>query len=172
MFSNEIHYFDLNQTVWRKIELAGSKKPVESIADQPTEPENPVAETKQETVVSDDVFQLKVGPAPSQAKNYLKTGPLDVGSPSPRMNSGILVVKNILYVFAGIYEQGHRQYTLNDFHSLDLHKLDSWKTLVPNMPSLMWLGSDSEASSSEDDDGMESDDSEDSEESGSGMETE
>jgi hypothetical protein len=167
MFSNEIHYFDLNQTVWRKIELAGSKKPVESIADEPT------AAEQQETVVSDDVFQLKVGPAPSQAKNYLKTGPLDVGSPSPRMNSGILVVKNILYVFAGIYEQGHRQYTLNDFHSLDLHKLDSWKTLVPNMPSLMWLGSDSEASSSEDDDGMESEeDSEDSEESGSGMETE
>lgn len=86
------------------------------------------------------------------------------GSPSPRMNSGMIISKGHLYIFGGSYEQGHRQFTLCDFYSLDLHKLDNWRTIIGNIPSLMWLGSDSEESSNseEDEDKNDSDSSDES----------
>ena len=86
------------------------------------------------------------------------------------MNAGITISKGNLYIFGGSYEQGHRQYTLGDFYSLDLHKLESWRTIIGNIPSLMWLGSDSEESSS-DDDKDESDEDDTSDSSEDGMDT-
>lgn len=55
-------------------------------------------------------------------------------------------------------------FTLNDFHSIDINKLDAWRTHVGNMPSLAWFGSDSEDSSSEGSDEDESEESDDSDE--------
>lgn len=79
------------------------------------------------------------------------------------MNASIVIVRNQLYIFGGAYEQGSRQYTLCDFYSIDVNKLDSWKTYIGNLPSLQWFGSDSEDSSSDsekdDDDESDSDDS-------------
>ena len=50
--------------------------------------------------------------------------------PHPRMNP-ILTVKNgILYLYGGLYEDGDRQFTLRDFYSLDLHKLEKWDTII------------------------------------------
>jgi hypothetical protein len=75
------------------------------------------------------------------------------------MNAAIALVRHNLWIFGGSYEMGSRIYTLCDFYSLDINKCDAWKTLIGNLPSLQWLGSDSENSSdSEMDD--ESDDSE------------
>lgn len=39
-------------------------------------------------------------------------------SPSPRINAGMVVKHNILYLYGGIVEDGDRQYTLSDFYSL------------------------------------------------------
>lgn len=83
------------------------------------------------------------------------------GSPSPRMNSGIIFSKGHLYIFGGSYEQGHRQFTLCDFYSLDIQKLDHWRTIIGNIPSLLWEGSDSENSNSEDDEDKTDSDSSD-----------
>lgn len=165
MFGNEIHYFDLNGNVWRKVEIGVSKKLESPLEDKTEEMKDEIATTT--TTTSDNVFQLTVGSAShSTTSKKASTAPqLDIGSPSPRMNSGIVIVKNVLYLFAGMYEMGHRQYTLNDFYSLDLHKLDSFKTIVSNMPSLLWLGSDSEGSEDSDMDDLEEED--DSDESGS-----
>lgn len=77
------------------------------------------------------------------------------------MNAGLVLVRHHLYIFGGSYEQGSRLFTLCDFHSLDINKTDAWKTHIGNMPSLAWLGSDSEDSSSDGSDDDESDDSSD-----------
>lgn len=46
--------------------------------------------------------------------------------PSPRINPGLVVKNNTLYLYGGMLEVGDRQYTFNDFYSLgmkDLHFL-------------------------------------------------
>ncbi len=41
----------------------------------------------------------------------------------------LAVQRNILYVYGGIFEAGNREYTLDDFHTLDLSKLDRFTCL-------------------------------------------
>lgn len=38
--------------------------------------------------------------------------------PSPRINPGLVVKDNVLYLYGGMFEDGDKQYTLNDFYSL------------------------------------------------------
>lgn len=41
-------------------------------------------------------------------------------TPPPRMNAGMVVKNNLLYLYGGIIEDCDRQYTLNDFYSLGI----------------------------------------------------
>jgi N-acetylneuraminic acid mutarotase len=157
-FSNEIHFLDTagGGIAWRKVELKTKK------ADKPAE--TPEASPAPVKTTTDGIFTITVGAAaPKPAET--STASLDIGGPSPRMNAGLVLVKHNLFIFGGSYEQGSRLFTLCDFHSLDVGKCDAWKTIIGNMPSLAWFGSDSEDSSSDgsnesmdDDDSDESDD--------------
>lgn len=40
-----------------------------------------------------------------------------------------------LFLYGGMFEVGNRQFTLNDFYCLDLHKMDEWEVLVHMDPS-------------------------------------
>lgn len=40
-----------------------------------------------------------------------------------------------LFLYGGMFELGDRQFTLNDFYCLDLHKMDQWEVLVEMDPS-------------------------------------
>lgn len=42
----------------------------------------------------------------------------DIFVPSPRINPGLVVKHGVLYLFGGMFEDGDRQYTLNDFYKL------------------------------------------------------
>nr|XP_019960447.1 PREDICTED: kelch domain-containing protein 4 [Paralichthys olivaceus] len=68
--------------------------------------------------------------------------------PCPRSSAMATVRQGKLFLFGGMFEVGDRQFTLNDFYSLDLHKMDQWETLVEMDPKTQeWL----EESESEDD---------------------
>lgn len=52
-----------------------------------------------------------------------------------------------LFLYGGVFEVGDRQVTLSDFYSLDLHKMDEWKTIIPldtssQVDSVTWLIND------------------------------
>jgi len=55
----------------------------------------------------------------------------DCFMPCPRMNPMLCVRHGTLFLYGGVFEDGDRQVTLSDFYSLDLHKMDEWKTIVP-----------------------------------------
>lgn len=40
-----------------------------------------------------------------------------------------------LFLYGGMFEVGNRQFTLNDFYCMDLHKMDRWEVLVQMDPS-------------------------------------
>ena len=69
--------------------------------------------------------------------------------PSPRFGAGMVMKGSILYMFGGIWEDGEKDFTLKDFHSLDTHKMDSWNTIIE---SDVQYGSDDEEDEEDDDD--------------------
>ncbi len=79
----------------------------------------------------------------------LKTIPLE------RYNVMLAVQRNTLYVYGGIFEAGNREYTLDDFYTLDLTKLERF-TCLKDCPidALDWAESESEDDS---DSGSDSD---------------
>ncbi|KAJ1311770.1 hypothetical protein OPQ81_010238 [Rhizoctonia solani] len=86
--------------------------------------------------------------------------------PLPRYNAILAVLRNTLYIYGGIFERGSREYTLDDFYSLALDKLDRFVCLKP----CDVVFAENDESSDEEDDS--DDDSEDDEGSDSGEEDE
>ncbi|XP_055607159.1 kelch domain-containing protein 4 [Uranotaenia lowii] len=165
LFSNEIHTLDPASHTWRTLEVSNKKSKASKSKTTPTEGADEVVPEKQ-VVYDDGIFTMSVGGSSKAApKESIENESVDLGRPSPRMNSGIVGCKGNLYIYGGCYESGSRQYTLSDFYSLDLHKLDQWKILIANsLTGSEWLGSDSEDSSSDDDgDDDDDDDSDDGE---------
>ncbi|KAI0330708.1 galactose oxidase [Cubamyces sp. BRFM 1775] len=78
--------------------------------------------------------------------------------PLPRYNAMLAVLRNTLYIYGGIYEKGSREYTLDDFYSLQLDKLDRYVCLKAS--EIVIAEGDEESSSDEDDDDSDDDDDE------------
>ncbi|KAF9464136.1 hypothetical protein BDZ94DRAFT_1216912 [Collybia nuda] len=77
-------------------------------------------------------------------------------APLPRYNAMLSVLRNTLYIYGGIFERGSREYTLDDFYSLQLEKMDRYICLKPS--GVIILDGDessSDDSDDEDDDGYD-----------------
>ncbi|GAA5846086.1 hypothetical protein JCM9279_004781 [Rhodotorula babjevae] len=88
--------------------------------------------------------------------------------PGPRYNPMCAVLRNTLYLYGGILEAGNKEYTLCDFHTLDLSKMDRYTCLREDrIDAAEWHGSDSENddedSDSDDEDGSQAGEGEDGE---------
>ncbi|XP_072242796.1 kelch domain-containing protein 4 [Leuresthes tenuis] len=60
--------------------------------------------------------------------------------PCPRSSAMATVRQGKLFLYGGMFEVGDRQFTLNDFYCLDLHKMDRWEVLVEMDPKTQeWL---------------------------------
>ncbi|KAF9959435.1 hypothetical protein BGZ65_000404 [Modicella reniformis] len=82
--------------------------------------------------------------------------------PCPRYNPMLAVQKSTLFIFGGILEIKDREYTLDDFFSLNLDKMTEYVCLRQSeFESQLWLGEDSD-----DDEGEEDEDGEDEGEEG------
>ncbi|KAK0449028.1 galactose oxidase [Desarmillaria tabescens] len=77
--------------------------------------------------------------------------------PLPRYNAMLAVLRNTLYLYGGIFEKGSREYTLDDFYSLQLDKMDRYVCLKESGVVIV-EGDDESSSDSEDDDGDDDDD--------------
>lgn len=115
------------------------------------------------TISGDGVFKMTLGPTPSAFTTDTSriSEAVKQFRPSPRINCGLAIKHGILYLYGGMIEEGEKQITFSDLYSLDLKKLDEWKTIIADDTStLEWLGSDSEEEESSDKEESDSDDSE------------
>ncbi|KAJ7273698.1 hypothetical protein B0H12DRAFT_1319722 [Mycena haematopus] len=82
-------------------------------------------------------------------------------TPLPRYNAMLAVLRNTLYIYGGIYEKGKREYTLDDFYSIQLDKLERYMCLKESRIVITEENDDSssedDSSNSEDDDDEEED---------------
>ncbi|KAF9111143.1 hypothetical protein BGX27_005351 [Mortierella sp. AM989] len=82
--------------------------------------------------------------------------------PCPRYNPMLAVQKSTLFIFGGILEVKDREYTLDDFFSLNLDKMTEYICLRESeFESQLWLGEESDGD--EEDDDEDDDDDEDGE---------
>ncbi|KAJ7452441.1 galactose oxidase [Mycena galericulata] len=81
-------------------------------------------------------------------------------TPLPRYNAMLAVLRNTLYIYGGIYERGKREYTLDDFYSIQLDKMERYTCLKESGIVI----ADEDESSSEDDDDESDDEDEDEDE--------
>ncbi|KAL5492045.1 KEL3_1 [Sanghuangporus weigelae] len=78
--------------------------------------------------------------------------------PRPRYNAMLAVLRNTLYIYGGILEIGPKEFTLDDFHSLSLDKLDRYICIKPCEIDLPKEGEIIESSSDEEEDEDDSSD--------------
>lgn len=160
-FNNELYTLDATSLAWRSVEV----KKKQQKKDVTMKDEEEAAKAVQ-TFSSDGVFTMTVGGSSggsksSERKDAKKSA---ITGPSPRSHVGLVFSKGLLYVYGGIFEEDDRQFTLTDFYSLDVHKLEEWKTILGcDLNKLEWLGSDSESSDDDDSDGDEDEDDDDDE---------
>jgi len=103
------------------------------------DPENSVSEAPNSIKTFDDgIFTVTIRGQPqptsemsSEAGANTTLVATDSFMPCPRMNPMLAVKSGTLYLYGGMYEHGDRQVTLSDFYSLDLRRMDEWKTLIP-----------------------------------------
>ncbi|KAK0231789.1 galactose oxidase [Armillaria nabsnona] len=81
--------------------------------------------------------------------------------PLPRYNAMLAVLRNTLYLYGGIFERGSREYTLDDFYSLQLDKMDRYVCLKES--GVVIAEGDDESSSGSYDDDVDDDDDDDEE---------
>ncbi|KAF8813095.1 hypothetical protein BYT27DRAFT_7181806, partial [Phlegmacium glaucopus] len=71
----------------------------------------------------------------------------------------LAVLRNTLYIYGGIYERGSREYTLDDFYSLQLDKMDKYLCLKES--DVVIPDGDVESSSDDEEDDDSNDDGDD-----------
>ncbi len=87
---------------------------------------------------ADGIFTVQIGPQsnntakPSCEADSSAAASPEIFVPHPRMSALMAIKNGVLYLYGGIYEIDDKQLSLCDMYSLDLHKLDEWKTIIPS----------------------------------------
>ncbi|XP_076649056.1 kelch domain-containing protein 4 [Halictus rubicundus] len=175
-FYNDLIALDLDKLQWHTVMLTGKKdaiarrrrrkvkEDIEEESNSDNEIENSSAVTVpvpiQSTITDEDgIFTMTVGPAPTGSVMQKRDSVQEnMFVPCPRINPGLAIKQNVLYMYGGMFEDGDRQYTLNDFYSLDCRKLDEWRTIIADdLSSQTWFDSSSSSSEEEDSDTSDED---------------
>ncbi|TRY50525.1 Galactose oxidase [Cryptosporidium tyzzeri] len=71
-----------------------------------------------------------------------------IDSPLPRINCGMFLRGNIIYIYGGLFESGKRNITLDDCWCFNILKKDEWVCVLPlSVKSQKWADSDSDTES-------------------------
>ncbi|XP_043671954.1 kelch domain-containing protein 4 [Vespula pensylvanica] len=181
-FYNDLLSLDLEKFQWHEVRLTGKREPPGQRKKEKAQKENHIDEcnsngdkessdicensqtgttnsnksmqTPVTCIDEDEIFTLTVTSNTScntQANSMEKVE--NIFFPSPRINPGLVVKNNTLYLYGGMLEVGDRQYTFNDFYSLDCRKMDEWKTIThDDLSSQEWHNTSSSDSEEEDED--------------------
>lgn len=119
-FSNEMHALELSNQVWRLIELSGKreKKSLKTKTENKSKVDEKMELAETSQVSTDGVFTMTVGAAKETTASQSTSTNVTANMPSPRMKPGLTICKGHLYLYGGEFENGSKQYTLNDFYSL------------------------------------------------------
>ncbi|KAJ7343500.1 galactose oxidase [Mycena albidolilacea] len=85
-------------------------------------------------------------------------------TPLPRYNAMLAVLRNTLYIYGGIFEKGKKEYTLDDFYSIQLDKLERYTCLKES--GIVIADDDDESSEDDEEEDEDEDDTDEEEDEG------
>ncbi|KAF3689172.1 Kelch domain-containing protein 4 [Channa argus] len=184
-FYNDLYLYDTVKNRWFPSQLRGSKtekkkrrrgkKGFEEEEGAGEEGEEPAPQGPTEVIkeiITEDGTVMTIKEVIPGAQEEEEEEEEDEGSasaplvePCPRSSAMATVRQGKLFLYGGMFEVGDRQFTLNDFYCLDLHKMDQWEVLVEMDPKTQeWLDESESEDSEEEESEEESEDEEDEEE--------
>lgn len=94
----------------------------ENDSDSDTEVQEP-SSVPVTSVISDDdgIFTVTIGPTQTPTTHKQEKMQEHVFVPSARINPGLTVKHNVLYLYGGMFENGDRQYTFCDLYNLGMY---------------------------------------------------
>ncbi|KAH8582589.1 kelch repeats [Cryptosporidium sp. chipmunk genotype I] len=174
-FYNDLYVFEVNNKRWHKIELSGDKQPkmdnsnlfkdislyrkneLSNIRNSDINfPEKHLnakgkllkASVEQQGFFNNILFNdgnLTETKGTNSEKNF---GNISMDSPLPRINCGMFVRGNVIYIYGGLFESGKRNITLDDCWCFNISKKDEWVCVLPlSTKSQEWAFSDSDTES-------------------------
>ncbi|XP_061679169.1 kelch domain-containing protein 4 isoform X2 [Syngnathoides biaculeatus] len=168
-FYNDLYLFDTIKNRWYPSQLRGNKtdkkkrrrgkkdEAGEEVTDEKEESASTGPTEVIKEIVTEDGTVMTIKEVIPGAQEAEETNEGDeeeedasaLVEPCPRSSAMATVRQGKLFLYGGMFEVGSRQFTLNDFYCLDLHKMDQWEVLVEMDPKTQeWL----EESESEDSD--------------------
>ncbi|KAL1719131.1 hypothetical protein EV715DRAFT_290573 [Schizophyllum commune] len=165
VFYNDLNALQLERNRWSSLTLKRPKKAKgkkAAAASQPKKPaEKEAIEKTKEQKGRQRLAAIRLGADPDD----LEPDDPIFSTPLPRYNAMLAVLKNTLYIYGGIFEQGTHEYTLDDFYSIVLDKLDRY-TCLRESEVVIPEEEDESSDESEGDDDDGSDDDEGSDDEG------
>lgn len=178
-FYNDLMALDLEKLQWKTAILCEKKDIItrhrrrklkedgdqENNSENENENDNEIqksSSTSVESTITDDdgIFTVTIGSTPTATLHNKENSHKHIFVPCPRINPGLVMKHNVLYLYGGMFENGNQQYTLNDLYSLDCRKLDEWKTIIADdLSSQTWFESSSSSSDDENTDSSDEDES-------------
>ncbi|XP_061533491.1 kelch domain-containing protein 4 isoform X2 [Phycodurus eques] len=158
-FYNDLYLFDTVKNRWYPSQLRGNKTDKKKrrrgkkdeaggeAADKEKEEDAPTGPTEViKEIVTEDGTVMTIKELIPEAQEADETNADDeeeeeeedasaIVEPCPRSSAMATVRQGKLFLYGGMFEVGSRQFTLNDFYCLDLHKMDQWEVLVEMDPN-------------------------------------
>lgn len=104
-------------------EDGGQEDSNENEDDNDSEIQEAPAPVESKTTDDDGIFTVTIGAAQASTTDKKENTQENIFVPSPRINPGLAVKHNVLYLYGGMLEVGDRQYTLNDLYSLGMYSI-------------------------------------------------
>ena len=127
------------------------------VVDDPQPSSSKQQETNQ--IFNDGIFTVSIGvaeeenenddDAASAARQKRIAQSASAFVPEERMNAQIVLKNNVAYLYGGMKEDGDKTLTLRDFYSLDMAKLDTWRTIARDERETKLWAEESESSEDE-----------------------
>ncbi|KAJ3597088.1 hypothetical protein NHX12_003488 [Muraenolepis orangiensis] len=126
-FQNDLYLYDVAKNRWFPGQLRGTK--TEKKRRRREKKAGPVEVVKE--IIGEDGTVMTIKELHSSNVN----GSPPLVEPCARSSAMAAVRQGKLYLYGGMFEVGDRQFTLNDFYCLDLHKMEQWEVLVEMDPN-------------------------------------
>ncbi|GAB6026588.1 hypothetical protein CHUAL_013001 [Chamberlinius hualienensis] len=135
VFYNQLYLLQTDKGKWHMVDISekqnSSQKKGEEVEE--VEVDNTTEEEITSVTTDDGIFTVTIGPSIATGETSSAGAASCVSTsfqPPARMNAGIAIKYNTLFLYGGIQEVGKNTITFSDFYSLDLKKLDAWNIII------------------------------------------
>lgn len=152
------HTYQIDSSRWFPLNLRKSK------ASKKAQKARPQQQSRSQTYEDDEAYDSEGEPLQGSKKDPTPSfDEPEEFAPRARYNAMTCVQKGILYIYGGILEVEDKEYTLDDFWSINVEKMTEYTCMKSSeLDEQVWLGeqSDDDDEDDDDDDDEEDDDDE------------